>query len=333
MNPAWPTARPALRRRRLLAGAAGLLALPAVRADERWPARPLRWIVPYAAGGPSDVFTRPVAAELATLLGQPVVVENIGGSGGNIGCDRVARAAPDGYTIGLASTGTHSVNPNLYARQPFDPVADFTPLTLACRYANQLVVNAQSPVRSVADLIAYARQHPVAYGSAGVGATNHLSGEILSRVAGVPMVHVPYRGNAPALAALMGGEITFMFDMPTNSQGAIAAGRVRALAVTTQRRWPYLPEVPTMEEAGVSGFADAGADLWFGVVAPPRLPAALRGRLQGALVQALRSPRVRQSASEQLFEIWTSTPDGLVQEIRTGLDRWGRIARAAGVKA
>ncbi|MGB3071589.1 MAG: tripartite tricarboxylate transporter substrate binding protein [Ottowia sp.] len=332
-----PSIRPgAVGRRQLLAAtgvAATSLALPIGTWAQQWPARPIRWIVPYAAGGPSDVFTRPVAAELSGILGQPVVVENISGAGANIGCERVAKSAPDGYTLGLASTGSHAVNPHIYAKSPFDPLADFTHLTLTCRYVNQLIVNSQSPIRSIADLVDYAKQHPAAYGSAGVGATNHLSGELLSRVAGVPLLHVPYRGNAPALAALMGGDITFMFDMPTNSQSAVAAGRVRQLAVTTAKRWRYLPDVPTMAEAGVKGFAEAGTDLWFAAVAPPGLPQDIRTRLHAALLRALHSPRVAQIAGEQQFEIWTSTPEELVHEIRTGLDRWGRIARASGAKA
>lgn len=320
-----------LSRRRWMAAAASV-ALPGIARATVWPSKPIRWIVPYAAGGPSDVFSRPVAAQLAEVLRQPVVVENHGGAGGNVGCKRIAMAEPDGYTIGLASTGSHAINPSIYRKMPFDALSDFTPLTLACRYANQLIVRQDSPIRSVTDLLAYARQQPVSYGSAGEGASNHLSGEILARIAGVPMLHVPYRGNAPAVAALLAGDITFMFDMPTNSQSLVSAGRLRQLAVTTEKRWPYLPQVPTMAESGISGFADAGTDLWFALVAPARLPTLVRDKLHAALLASLRSAAVRQSASEQQFEIWTSTPAQLVDEIKTGMARWGRIAQAAGVQ-
>ncbi|MGE8449854.1 MAG: Bug family tripartite tricarboxylate transporter substrate binding protein [Pseudomonadales bacterium] len=325
----------ATRRRLILGGTAAALGagLGVVRAADTLPSRPIRWIVPYAAGGPSDVFTRPIAAVVSEILRQPVIVENLGGSGGNIGCARIARAAADGYTIGLISTGTHTINPHIYPKLSFDPLSDFTPLTLACRYANQLIVNSQSGIRTVSDLVARAKVQTVSYGSAGIGASNHLSGEILSRVAGVPLVHVPFRGNGLALAALMAGDITFMFDMPTNSQPAVTAGRVRQLAVTTAKRWSFLPTIPTMAEAGFGGFNEVGADLWFAVAAPPRLPEDIRSRLYAALTEALRSPRVSKTANEQQFEIWTSTPEDLVREIHTGLDRWGRIARTAGVKA
>ncbi|OVZ65599.1 MULTISPECIES: tripartite tricarboxylate transporter substrate binding protein [unclassified Pigmentiphaga] len=323
--------RSSVSRRQVLAGFASVALPGSVRAAE-WPARPIRWIVPYAVGGPSDAFSRPVAAQLAEVLKQPVVVENFGGAGGNVGCKRIAAAEPDGYTIGLATTGSHSINPSVYPKMPFDAVADFTPLTLACRYANQLIVRSDSPIRNVKDLLEYAKQHPVSYGSAGVGASNHLSGEILSHIGQVPMLHVPYRGNAPALAALLAGDITFMFDMPTNSQPLVSAGRVRQLAVTTAKRWPYLPNVPTMEEAGFSGFTEAGTDLWFAVVGPAKLPRDIREKLHAALLTSLRSPQVRQSASEQQFEIWTSTPQELATEIKVGMDRWGGIARAAGIK-
>ena len=323
--------KPGLTRRNMLAASAAV-AFPGISVATTWPARPIRWIVPYAAGGPGDAFSRPVALQLSEVLKQPVVVENLGGAGGNVGSKRIALSEPDGYTIGLASTGSHSINPVIYPKMPFDPIKDFTPLTLACRYANQLIVRNDSPVRSVADLIEYAKSHPTSYGSAGVGASNHLSGEILSNVAKVPMLHVPYRGNAPALAGLLSGDITFMFDMPTNAQSLVNAGRVRQLAVTTAQRWPYLPHVPTMAEAGVQGYTDAGTDLWFAVVAPARLPRDVVEKLHAALLASLRSTNVRQSASEQQFEIWTSTPQELANEIRVGIERWGRIARAANIK-
>jgi tripartite-type tricarboxylate transporter receptor subunit TctC len=322
---------------RLIAGlaCAAALAAPLVAAAQTFPSKPIRWIVPFPPGGPTDGFSRGAAQKLAEVLGQPVIVENVPGAGASIGMDRVSKAAPDGYTIGLATTGTHAINPHLYgARLPHDTVRDFTPLTLAVRYVNVLIVNPKVPAASVGELVAFAKAHPdkVSFGSAGNGSSNHLSGEVLRMVSGAPMQHVPYRGSAPALADVFAGNTTFMFDILITAMPQVQAGRVRALAVTSERRSPYAPQVPTMAEAGVKGFAEAGSDLWFGIVGPPGLPKPIVQKLNESLIVALRSPEMRQRMSAAGFEPWTSTPEEFARTIREDRDRWGPIVKASGAK-
>lgn len=323
------------RRAILLAGAASALGGRAWAQPAPYPSRPLKWIVPFPPGGPTDAFSRPVAAKLAEVLGQPVVCENVPGAGASIGMERVARSAPDGYTIGLATTGTHTINPHLYgARLPHDTSRDFTPLTLCARYVNILIVNPKVPVSSAAELVEYAKANPgtVTFGSAGNGSSNHLSGEALKLVSGAPMQHIPYRGSALALADVMAGNITFMFDALVTGMPPVQAGRVRALAVTSERRSPYASQVPTMAEAGIKGFSEVSTDMWFGMVGPAGLPKPVLAKLNETLIRALRSTEVRERVAAQGFELWTSTPDEFAAVIRADRDRWGRIVKASGAK-
>ena len=301
----------------------------------QYPAKPLKWIVPFPPGGPTDSFSRPVAAKLGELLGQPVVVENVAGAGAAIGTERLAKSAPDGYTVALATTGTHAINPHLYGeRLQYDALKDFTPLTLAVRYVNVLVVNPSVPANTVGELVAYAKANPgkVTFGSAGNGSSNHLSGEVLKFVTGAPMQHVPYKGSAAALTDVIAGNITYMFDILVTSLPQARAGRVRALAVTSATRSPFAPDIPTMTESGIQGYSDAGADLWFGVVAPATLPPAITRTLSEKLVEALRSPEIRQRLSAQAFELWTSTPEEFARVIRADHEKWGRIVKASGAR-
>ncbi len=303
--------------------------------SQAFPNKPLRWIVPFPPGGPTDTFSRPVAQKLSEVLKQPVIVENVPGAGASIGMEKLARSAPDGYTIGLATTGSHSINPHLYgARLPHDTSKDFTPLTLALRYVNVLVINPKLGINSVKELVDYAKANPnkVTFGSAGNGSSNHLSGEALKYVTGAPMQHVPYRGSAPALADVVAGNITFMFDILITSMPMVSSGRVKALAVTSDKRSPYASEVPTMAEAGVQGFTEVGSDLWFGIVAPAGLPKAIQNKLNETLIAAIRSPDIRQRASASGFELWTSTPEEFAQVIKVDRDKWGKIVRASGAK-
>ncbi|MBV8030273.1 MAG: tripartite tricarboxylate transporter substrate binding protein [Betaproteobacteria bacterium] len=312
-----------------------LTLLPLVAAAEPFPSRPLKWIVPFPPGGPTDSFSRPVAQKLSEVLGQPVVVENIAGAGASIGIDRLAKSPPDGYTVALATTGTHAINPHLYGKRlPYDALEDFTPLTLGVRYVNVLVINPSVPANTVGELVAYAKANPgkVSFGSAGNGSSNHLSGEVLKYVTGAPMEHVPYKGSAPALGDVMAGNLTFMFDILITALPQARAGRVRALAVTSAKRSPFAPDIPTMAESGVKGYSEAGSDLWFGIVAPAGLPKEVTSKLNQALVTALRSPEIRQRISAQSFELWTSTPGEFAQVIRTDYEKWGRIVRAAGAR-
>ena len=315
---------------------AALLGLSAGAATaQAWPARPLKWIVPFPPGGPTDTFSRAVAQKLAESLGQPVVIENRGGAGGGLGMDALAKSAPDGYTIGLATTGTHTINPALYgAKIPYDAQKDFTPLTVAASYVNILVINVDHPARTVQDLIAFARANPgkVTFGSAGNGSSNHLSGEVFKSLTGVQMQHVPYKGSAQALTDVMAGNITFMYDVLNTSLPQVRAGRVRALAVTAAKRSPFAPDVPTMEEAGVPGYAAAGSDLWFGIMGPQGIPKPIVTRLNAELIKVMRSPEVRERIRAQFFDPWTSTPEEFAALIRADAVKWGKIVKESGAR-
>jgi len=312
-----------------------LLALPLAAAAQSYPAKPLKWIVPFPPGGSTDGFSRPLAAKLSELLGQPVVVENVGGAGASIGSDRIAKSAPDGYTIGLATTGSHAINPHIYSKKlPHDTLMDFTHITLAVSYVNVLVVHPGVPAKNVGELIAYAKANPgkVTFGSAGNGSSNHLSGEVLKVITKAPMVHVPYKGSGPAMTDVMAGNITGMFDVLITSIPQMQAGRVRALAVTSAKRSPYVPEVPTMDESGVSGYSEAGSDLWFGIVGPAGIPKPIVQKLNAKLIEALRSPDMRQRIRIQAFDVWTSTPEEFSAVLKADHAKWGKIVSAAGAK-
>ena len=312
-----------------------LLVCSSTANSQAYPSKPLRWIVPFPPGGSTDGFSRPLAAKLSELLGQPVLVENIGGAGASIGSDRIAKAAPDGYTIGLATTGSHAINPHIYgAKLPHDTIKDFTHIALAVSYVNVLVVNPNVPAKSVAELIAYAKANPgkVSFGSAGNGSSNHLSGEVLKVLTKAPMEHIPYKGSGPAMTDVMAGNITFMFDVLITSIPQINAGRVRALAVTSAKRSPYVPEVPTMDESGVPGYNEAGSDLWFGIVGPAGIPRPIVARLNEKLIEALRAPDMRQRIRVQAFDLWTSTPEEFSAVLKSDHAKWGKIVRAAGAR-
>jgi tripartite-type tricarboxylate transporter receptor subunit TctC len=311
------------------------LLFPALAAAQGYPTKPLKWIVPFPPGGSTDGFSRPLAAKLSELLGQPVVVENVGGAGASIGSDRIAKAAPDGYTIGLATTGSHAINPHIYGKKlPHDTIKDFTHIALAVSYVNVLVVHPDVPARTVAELIAYAKANPrkVSFGSAGNGSSNHLSGELLKVITKAPMEHVPYKGSGPAMTDVLAGNLTFMFDVLITSIPQMQAGRVRALAVTSARRSPYVPEVPTMEESGIKGYSEAGSDLWFGIVGPAGMPKAIVQKLNEKLIEALRAPDMRQRIRLQAFDLWTSTPEEFTAVLKADHVKWGKIVGAAGAK-
>jgi tripartite-type tricarboxylate transporter receptor subunit TctC len=300
-----------------------------------FPSKPLKFIVPFPPGGSTDGFSRPLAAKLSDLLKQPVVVENVGGAGASIGSDRIAKSAPDGYTIGLATTGSHAINPHIYgAKLPHDTVKDFTHITLAVSYVNVLVVNPNVPVKSVAELIDYARANPgkVSFGSAGNGSSNHLSGELLKVLSKAPMEHVPYKGSGPAMTDVIAGNLTFMFDVLITSIPQMRGGRVRALAVTSEKRSPYVPEVPTMAESGMAGYAEAGSDLWFGIVGPAGIPKPIVTKLNEKLIEALRAPDMRERIRIQAFDLWTSTPEEFTKVVAADRAKWGKIVSAAGAR-
>lgn len=310
------------------------LLLPLAAAAQPYPSKPIRWIVPFPPGGPTDTFSRAAAMKLSEIVKQPVVVENRAGAGAAIGMEALAKSAPDGYTIGLSTTGSHAINPHLYAKLAYDPVKDFAPITLAISYVNVLVVNPKLQINTAADLVAYAKANPgkVTFGSAGNGSSNHLFGELLKVLTGTPMQHVPYRGSAPALADVMAGNLTFMFDILNVSGPQIRAGRVRGLAVGSVRRTPYFPELPTLAESGVKGFEEVGSDLWFGIMAPGGTPKPVVAKLNAALIEGLRSADMRQRIRAQSLDIWTSTPEEFAAVLKSDLARWGKVVKASGAR-
>ena len=297
------TQRPAHLFASAVAGA--LLLFSTMAVAQQWPVKPLKWIVPFPPGGPTDTLSRAVALKLGEALGQPVVIENRGGAGGGVGMDALAKSTPDGYTIGLSTTGTHAINPALYgAKIPYDA------------------------------LVAFAKANPdkVTFGSAGNGASNHLSGEVLKTLTGAPMQHIPYKGSAPALTDVMAGNITFMYDVLNTGLTQVKAGRVTALAVTSAKRSPFAPDVPTMEEAGVPGYSSAGSDLWFGIMGPAGIPKPIVARLNMELIKVMRSPEMRERVRGQYFDPYTSTPEEFAAVIKTDLEKWGKIVRASGAR-
>ena len=288
---------------RLAAVLLALAAAPFAAHAQAWPQKPVRLIVPFAAGGPSDALARAFARNLSDNIGQPVIVDNRGGAGGAIGIDAVAKAAPDGYTLGVA-------------------------------YANVLVVNDKVPARNVAEFVAWAKANPNAatYGTGGSGTTNHLAAELLKVLTGAPLIHVPYKGSGPAMLDLVAGNIASMFDIPVTVMPQAKSGRIRALAILSSRRSSLLPEVPTLREAGYPGFEEAGSDLWFGIVAPANFPPALLERIHAETIKVVRKPEMQETIRTMAYEPWTMTPAEFKAFIRNDYAKWGKVVKAASIK-
>ena len=314
---------------------ATMLLWPGAGVAQPYPSKPIKYVVPFPPGGPLDVFSRVLTPMMSEQLGQPVVVENIPGANAGIGMDRVAKSLPDGYTIGLANTGAFAINPALYgSRLPYDSLRDFTHIALVVTYVNILVVPPDLPVKTVADLVAYAKANPgkVSFGSAGNGSSNHLSGEILKSLTGSPMEHVPYKGSGPALTDVIAGRLTFMFDALNTSVQQIRGGRVRALAVTSAKRSGFVPDVPTMDESGVPGYAEAGSDLWWGVVGPAGLPRSVSDKLNEHIVRVMRSPAMAERLKAQYVDAWPSSSEEFRKVVASDLTKWDKIVKASGAK-
>ena len=303
-------------------------ALPALA---EFPDRPIRIIVPYPPGGTSDLLARAVAPRLGERLKQTVVIENRAGAGGVIGSQVVAKSPADGYTLLLGTIATHGILPVLQKPAPYDAVKDFAPVTLVASTPNVLVANPSAPVRNLAELLALARAKPgsVNFGSTSLGGSPHMSGELLKTMAQVDIVHVPYKGGGPMLIDLMGGQIPFGFDNLPSSMNHIRAGKVRALAVTTAKRWPGAPEIPTMAEAGVPGYE---ATAWFGLLAPANTPKPIVELLQRHVAAILRQPEVEKMLLEQGAEAVGNTPDEFARLIAAELQKWDKVVAATGVK-
>jgi tripartite-type tricarboxylate transporter receptor subunit TctC len=318
--------------RRPLLMAPLLAALPA--SAQSWPSKPIRWIVPYAAGGPADALVRMIAPRLSEGLGVSIIVDNRGGAGGSVGMEQLAKSAPDGNTIGLGNTGTFSLNPYIQANLPYDPLKSFEAITPIVSYVNVLVVHAAVPAKSVAELVAYAKANPnkVTFASGGTGASNHLAGELLKTVTGAPIVHVPYRGSGPAMIDVIAGHVTCMFDILVTALPQVQAGKVRALAVASAKRSPISPDIPTMAESGVDGYTQAGNEPWFGVFAPAGTPRKIVDRLNAELRKALAAQATADWLRTQGFEAWTLDPAAFLTFIRDDHAKWGKVVKDAGLK-
>ena len=296
---------------------------------QAYPTKPVTIIVPFAAGGTTDILARIIGQALTAELGQSVVVDNRAGAGGNIGGQAAAKAAPDGHTLFMGTVGTHAINASLYKKMPFDPVKDFAPLTRVANVPNLLVANPAQPYKSVKDLIAYAKANPgkVNFGSSGNGSSIHLSGELFKSLAKVDMQHVPYKGSAPAVTDLLGNQIGIMFDNMPSAIQHVRSGKLVPLAVTTAKRSPELPNVPTIAEAGVPGYE---ATSWFGMFAPAGTPAPVLAKLNAAIVKVLGQPDVKKKINEQGAEVYSETPEQFAAFIQTESVKWGKVVKESG---
>ena len=315
----------------VLASLAVMLAGAAAAQD--YPAKPVRIIVPYVAGGNADIWARTLAQKLTEAMRQSFVVENKPGANGGIGTDYVAKSAPDGYTLLAVASGPIVVNPVLYSQVPYDPLRDLAPVAQCAVYQYVLVTRADAPYKRIQDLAADARAHPgaLAYGSTGVGGGNHLAAELFALATGARFNHIPYKGSAPALADLLGGQLTFMFDTVITSVPHIHAGKLRAFAVSSAKRASSLREVPTMQEAGFAGF---DMSQWQGVLAPAGTPRALIGVLNAQIAKAMHAPDVYERIAVQGGnEIITGTPEEFGALIRADLERYARLIREAKISA
>jgi tripartite-type tricarboxylate transporter receptor subunit TctC len=295
-------------------------------------AKPIRLICPFPPAGAVDIASRAIAGELAKILGQTVTVENRPGAGGNIGGAEAARSAPDGLTLFMTTSGINAINPLLYAKMPFDPIKDMEPVVALVSLSNVLVVHPSVKANSVADIIALAKAEPgkMNYASSGSGTSIHMSGEMFKYLAKVDIVHIPYKGSAPAVTDLLGGQVMMMFDNIPSALPHIKAGKLRALAVTGAKRDPLLPELPTMAEAGVAGYESG---VWFGLAVPAGTPRETIARLNEAAVKGSRSPEFVKRMTELGYSIIASTPEQMVEMNKVEAARWGPIVKASGATA
>jgi tripartite-type tricarboxylate transporter receptor subunit TctC len=319
--------------RRVVVAAVLTAAAPFVCAQQPWPARAIHLVVPYAPGGPVDVSARLLASHLQQALGQPVVVQNKPGAGGNIGADFVAKSAADGYTLVMGAIATHAINPALYPNFPYDPVRDFRHVALIVQVPNVLVVNNDLAATNVAELIALAKSKPgrLDFASGSSGSTGHLAGELFKQLTGTYIVHIPYKGSAPASVDLFAGRVQLMFDNLASALPGIRAGRVRALAVTTARRTAFLPQLPTLEESGLKGF---DMTTWWGVMAPARTPEAVVNRLAAETAKAIEAPELKDRLLAMGSEIpAVRTPGEFTAFVERERRVYGELVKRSGATA
>ncbi len=315
--------------------ALGLAAMPAL-AQTAWPSKPVRIVVPFAPGGTTDILARAVAPELSKAFGQPFVVENRAGAGGNVGADIVAKAPADGYTLLMGTVGTHGINKSLYTKLPYDPQKDFAPVTLVAGVPNVMVMNTDTAktlgINSVPDFIRYAKSHPgkLNMASSGNGTSIHLAGELFKSMTGVFMTHIPYTGSGPALLGLLSGQVDVMFDNLPSALPHVKGGKLKAFAVTSAQRSGATPELPTIEEAGqLKGFE---ASSWFGLLAPAGTPADVVSRVQQETSKALNSPAIKEKLLAQGAIPSGNTPAEFARFIDAEIRKWAPVVKASGAK-
>jgi tripartite-type tricarboxylate transporter receptor subunit TctC len=316
---------------RVVLGIAVLLAGATPAAAQPYPAKPIRIIVPFPVGGIADLYARLIGTQLHQAWGQPVVVENRTGAGGNIGADFVAKSPPDGYTLVMGSIGTHAVNVSLFAKLPYDPVRDFAPVALVLEAEGLLVVHPSVPVQSVPELIAYARGKPGAltFASAGMGTASHLAGELFKTMAKVDMVHVPYKGNVPAITDLLAGQTSLIFaTMPTVLPHA-KAGKLRALATIGKVRSKAAPDLPTVAEAALPGFE---VDNWIGLFAPAGTPPEVVRRLNGEVIRIMQSPEIEARLPAEGARFTATTPEQFGEFVKAEIAKWAPVVKASGAR-
>jgi len=308
------------------------LGLPAESPAQSFPSRPIRMIVPNPPGGTTDILARILADELGTRLGQPVVVENRAGASGTIGSDLVAKSAPDGHVMVMGHAASHATSPSMIKNLPYDPVKDFAPVTLVANVNNVIVVNTNVPAKSVKELIELAKREPgkLVFGSGGTGAITHLAGEIFKQTAGVNLTHVPYKGSSQAMADLLGGHIALMFENLPGALGNIKSGKLRALAVLSEKRAPAVPDLPTIAEAGLPG---AEAVSWFGLFTTAGTPQAVVDRLNRETVAAIRKPEIQARIVDAGAEPVGSTAAEFGRLVRAERDKWSKVIKTTGLQS
>lgn len=314
----------------LCAGCAMQFQQAAAQTPGAYPNRPIRMILPASPGGPVDVIARTVGAGLAETLGQPIVMDNRAGAGGIIGAEIVARGNPDGYTLMFAHSGPLAIESALHSKLTYHPLKDFAPVSLVASSPYALIVNPSTPAKSVKELVALAKSRPgkFNYASGGIGTGIHMAGELFNLAAGLKIVHVPYKGAGPSMAALMGGEVDMMFNGVSSALPHVKSGKLRALAISTTQRSSLLPDLPTVAESGLR-YDTAG---WYGLVAPARTPKAVTAKLQASLRRALDVPEMKERLAAQGIDGIASTPEQLANFLREELDKWTRVVKAAGLK-
>jgi tripartite-type tricarboxylate transporter receptor subunit TctC len=299
---------------------------------QTYPSRGLRIVVPFAAGGSTDIFARLVGDKLSTALGQPVVIDNRPGAGGNIGAELVAKSPPDGYTLLMATTGVMAINNALYKNLNYDAAKDLEPVSFIASITNVLIVPADSPLKSVGDLIAVAKAAPgkLSFASSGAGSSTHISGELFKSMAGIDLQHIPYKGSGQAMPDLISGRVSMMFENMPGAVSYIQAGKLNALAVTGLKRAPALPDVKTVAESGVPGYESLS---WSGIAVPAGTPRDVIARLNREINAILATPEMRQKLSEQGAEAVGGTPESFTEHIKREREKWSRVVRDAGIVA